>query len=171
MKAIWKDALGALFLACCLGVATLAGCQLNPLRISPAKAPSIESALSLASPIMLYHGAGVAVILAGVAVLVFGGKISGATLIACGAGIALFGHALILHPWLSLLAVVSAGVVTAFVAYDRHRKTKALDASIVAIQPHGEVKQTMCDGDTGKQQEIRPVINERKRRLRAEGKI
>lgn len=161
---------GALAALVCLG-----GCFLWPVRKAARQTAEVaETALAATpgmQPLTMYYIAGLLVILVGVAVFAFGGKATGGILAACGAGIAYFGQTMILYPWMSLVAVLAAAVVAAFIAYDRRRHRDTVKELVPVVQAHPELKPEIAGGDPEKQARIRPVVNSAKKALRAEGRI
>lgn len=162
----------AILLCIAIGVLSLPfhGCRAPLLKSSAKQAESVVASIQ-ADPIKMYYAAGLGLLVVGAIVIAFGGKATGGTLCALGAGIAWFGQVLLLHSWLSIVVIIGIGVIVTILAYDRWRTNGALKESVAAIQSHGDIKRDMCNGDAKKQEAIRPVIDRVKRALRAEGRL
>lgn len=136
-KGIVKDIAAGLLLVTML--LAVGGCLLRPSLKTPAPAVAETSGALVAAyagqhVLYLYYAAGLAVILVGVATFVFGGKATGAALIASGVGVSHFGQTLILYPLLSLVAVLAVATVSVFIAYDRWKKQKVLTATSAQLE-------------------------------------
>lgn len=153
-------------------VVMVAGCR-NPLL---KKGGGSQDALQVigGNPEMLYHGVGIALIVAGVGTIAFGCRAVGGAMAACGVGIAVFGKAIMGYPWISMVAVVVTGVCAVFIAYDRFKRQKVLEVTTEAIQnaPEGRaVKDGISAMGMNVEDAVRSVVTPIKDKLKLAGKI
>ncbi len=140
-------------------------------------APDISAAVpSIAfEPIYLYYVAGGVLMVLGIVVVALRGRATGFILVAGGAGMACFGQTLLRHQWLSLVAVVGAGAVAGFIAYDRWKARRELhrnqDVGEILVQKIGslpggkEITASIVEDGPEKESLVRSVVGPIKERL------
>lgn len=172
-----KDLLAASFLILML---TVIGCNSNPQKtvgMAPKTLTAAANALTVEHIKYLSYG-GVSLIVVGILVLAFTKKAAGAILVFGGAGMSFLYASIAEFPLWGTVAVMVMFLVGCVIAIlwmiTQKRLSEdqiALTEAVAVIQPHNDLKREMCDGDTEKQDKIRPAIDRVKRKLREEGKI
>lgn len=154
------------------GAATLAGCKERIVKNATNEATQTAiSAIQSVEPMNLYVVAGGGLVVAGVIMVIFGARSSGIMLSASGVCMSIFGQAMTVYPWLSLVMVGIAAIISVTVAYEKYRDWKVTKEIVRAVEKTPSAKENICNGDKNKQNKVRPIIQKAKNELRRNGQL